>query len=307
MKYTLKQLQVFNAIASNESVSRAAEHLCMTQSAVSMSLAQLENLLDRPLFIRHGNRLTLSHWGRWLRPQARKLIQNAQQIDQGLKDQHLISGTLSLCASQTAAEHLLPKLISNIDSDFPELRIELSVENSEEVIRGLLNHEFELGIIEGRNDDSRVIQEAIFDDHLVIFTNTHHPYAHSKVVNLAQLEQARWILREHGAGTRRIFESAVHGLIDHLDVWKEYESVPVIKELVKNGSYVGCLPLLDVKREVERCELVILNTPELDMHRSLSFVWLDDLGQNPLKDCVITEAKRLVRSIQKNRINHFSD
>jgi len=235
MKYTLKQLLVFNAIASNESVSRAADELCMTQSAVSMSLAQLENLLDRPLFIRHGNRLTLSHWGRWLRPQARKLIQNAQQIEHGLKDQHLISGSLSLCASQTAAEHLLPRLVSNIDSDFPELRIELSVANSEEVIRGLLNHEFELGIIEARNDDSRVMQEAIVDDHLVVFANPHHPYATAEKVNLAQLEQARWILREHGSGTRRIFESAVHGLIEQLDVWKEYESVPVIKELVKNG------------------------------------------------------------------------
>ena len=307
MKYTLKQLQVFNAIAGNDSVSRAADELCMTQSAVSMSLAQLENLLDRPLFIRHGNRLTLSHWGRWLRPQARKLIQNAQQIDQGLKDQHLISGSLSLCASQTAAEHLLPKLISNIDSDFPELRVDLSIENSEEVIRGLLNHEFELGIIEGRNDDSRVVQEAIFDDRLVIFTNPHHPYANASKVNLAQLEQARWILREHGAGTRRIFESAVHGLIEQLDVWKEYESVPVIKELVKNGVYLGCLPLLDVRKEVERGELVILKTPDLNMQRSLSFVWLNDLGQNPLKDCVITEAKRLVRHAQKNSTDHFHD
>lgn len=305
MKYTLKQLLVFNAIANHESVSRATDELCMTQSAVSMSLAQLENLLDRPLFIRHGNRLTLSHWGRWLRPQARKLIQNAQQIDQGLKDQHLISGSLSLCASQTAAEHLLPKLISNIDSDFPELRINLSIENSEEVIRGLLHHEFELGIIEGRNDDSRVIQEAIFDDRLVIFTNVHHPYANAPKVNLAQLEQARWILREHGAGTRRIFESAVHGLIEQLDVWKEYESVPVIKELVKNGVYLGCLPLLDVQEEVGRGELIILNTPELNMQRSLSFVWLDELGQNPLKDCVMTEAKRLVRNAKKNRSNHF--
>ena len=305
MKYTLKQLQVFNAIASNESVSRAADALCMTQSAVSMSLAQLENLLDRPLFVRHGNRLTLSHWGRWLRPQARKLIQNAQQIDQGLKDQHLISGSLSLCASQTAAEHLLPRLISNIDNDFPELRIEMSVENSEEVIRGLINHEFELGIIEGRNDDSRVMQEAIVDDHLVVFSNVHHPYASSKKVNLAQLEQARWILREHGAGTRRIFESAVHGLIEQLDVWKEYESVAVIKELVQNGVYLGCLPFLDVQKEVDRGELVILNTPELNMHRSLSFVWLDELGQNPLKDCVMTEAKRLVRNSQKNKRSHF--
>lgn len=302
MKYTLKQLLVFNAIASHESVSRAAEELFMTQSAISMSLAQLENLLDRPLFLRHGNRLTLNHWGRWLRPQARKIIQNAQQIDQGLKDHHLISGSLSLCASQTAAEHLLPKLISKIDNDFPELRIELAIENSEEVIRGLLNHEFELGIIEGRNDDSRVLQESILEDHLVVFSNIHHPYVNAEQVNLAQLEQARWILREHGAGTRRIFESVIHGLIEHLDVWKEYESVPVIKELVKNGVYLGCLPYLDVKAEVERGELVILNTPELDMQRSLSFVWLEVLGPNPLKDCLMTEAKRLVRKIYKGGV-----
>lgn len=305
MKYTLKQLQIFNAIANHESVSRAAEELFLTQSAVSMSLAQLENLLDRPLFLRHGNRLTLNHWGRWLRPQARKIIQNAQQIDQGLKDQHLISGSLSICASQTAAEHLLPKIISKIDNDFPELRISMSIENSEEVIRGLLNHEFELGIIEGRNDDSRVLQDPIFDDHLVVFTNIHHPYVNAKEVNLAQLEQARWILREHGAGTRRIFEGVVHGLIEQLDVWKEYESVPVIKELVKNGVYLGCLPFLDVKAEVERGELVILNTPELNMQRSLSFVWLEDLGPNPLKDCVITETKRLVRKAQKSGFGHI--
>lgn len=305
MKYTLKQLQVFNAIASNESVSRAAIELCMTQSAVSMSLAQLENLLDRPLFIRHGNRLTLSHWGRWLRPQARNLIQNAQQIEQGLKDQHLISGSLSLCASQTPAEHLVPRLISNIDTDFPGLRIDLSIENSEEVIRGLLNHEFELGIIEARNDDNRVMQEAIVDDRLVVFTNPEHPYANDKKVSIDALKKARWILRENGSGTRRIFESAVHGLIEQLDVWREYQSVVVIKELVKNGVYLGCLPLLDVHQEVKRGELIILDTPDLNMHRSLSFVWLNELGQNPLKECVMMEAKRLIKELEKEEVNHF--
>ncbi|TEW55643.1 LysR family transcriptional regulator [Psychromonas sp. RZ22] len=305
MKYTLKQLLVFNAIASHESVSRAAAELCMTQSAVSMSLAQLENLLDRPLFIRHGNRLTLSYWGRWLKPQARKLIKSAELIDQGFKDQNLISGSLSVCASQTAAEHLIPKLISHIDSDYPELRIDLSIRNSDEVIRGLLNHEFELGIIEGRIDDSRIVQEDIVDDRLVIFTNTQHLYANEENVNLIQLEKAKWILREHGAGTRRIFETAVKGLIKDLDVWKEYESVAVIKELVKNGNYLGCLPLLDIKQEMERGELVLLNTPELNMDRSLSFVWLNGQGLNPLKDCVMAETKRLVDKMKKNKPNHF--
>ncbi len=301
MKYSLKQLAVFDAVASQESVSAAARKLSMTQSAVSMSLSQFENVLDRPLFTRQGNRLTLSHWGRWLRPKAKRLLQDAQQIQLGLHDQQLISGNLTLCSSQTAAEHILPNLISKIDSDFPELRIELMVENTDHVIQRLLNHECDLGIVEGRNDDSRINQKKLIDDHLVVFTNPHHPYAKLDVVSLAQLEQAKWVIREMGAGTRRIFDGAVHGLIENINVWKVYESVPVLKAMVKNGFYLGCLPYLDVAQEVENGQLVILPTPQLDMKRSLSFVWRKDAGENPLRDCILAEARRLIDHHEKQK------
>lgn len=294
MKYSLKQLAVFDAVANHESVSAAARKLSMTQSAVSMSLSQFENILDRPLFIRQGNRLTLSHWGRWLRPKAKRLLQDAQQIQMGLHDQQIISGNLALCSSQTAAEHLVPDIISKIDSDFPELRIELKIENTDRVIQCLLNHECDLGIIEGRNDDSRIHQKKLLDDHLVVFTNPHHPFVKASNVSLAQLEQAKWVLREVGSGTRRIFDGAVHGLLDNINVWKVYESVPVLKTMVKNGFYLGCLPYLDVAKEVENGLLQILSTPQLDMRRSLSFVWCKDAGDNPLRDCVLAEASRLV-------------
>ncbi|QYK11575.1 LysR family transcriptional regulator [Shewanella rhizosphaerae] len=298
MKYSLKQIMVFDAVASLESVSAAARKLSMTQSAVSMSLGQLENLLGRPLFIRQGNRLTLSHWGNWLRPRARRLLQDAQQIELGLHEQHLISGRFRLCSSQTAAEHLLPELISKIDTDFPELRIELTVENTENVVEGLLNYEYDFGIIEGRNDDSRLYQEQWLDDHLVVVASPHHPYAKQTNISLAQLEQARWVLREQGAGTRRIFEGAIHGVIEKLHVWKEYEHVSLLKALVKNGPYLSSLPFLDVEKEVAAGELVILPTPQLNMQRHLSFVWRCDSGENPLRDCVITEARRLSKHRQ---------
>ncbi|PKF63557.1 LysR family transcriptional regulator [Psychromonas sp. psych-6C06] len=301
MKYTLKQLAVFDAVASQESVSAAARKLSMTQSAVSMSLSQFENLMDRPLFIRQGNRLTLSHWGRWLRPKAKRLLQDAQQIELGLHDQQAISGSFPLSVSQTFAEHLLPSLISKIDTDFPELRIELTVENTEHVVNGVINHHYEMGIIEGRNDDSRVHQENLLEDHLVIISSAFHSYAKHKKVNLAQLEQAQWILREQGAGTRRIFDGAVHGLIENVDVYKEYQSVGVIKELVKNGTYLGCLPYLDVVSEVKKGTLVILPTPELNMSRSLAFIWRKDAGENPLRECIIAEAKRLIRLYKKRQ------
>lgn len=213
----------------------------------------------------------------------------------------MISGTFNLSVSQTFAEHLLPALISKVDTNFPELRIELTIENTEHVVHGVLNHDYEMGIIEGRNDDTRVHQENLFEDHLVVISSGFHAYAQYKKVSIAQLEQAKWVLRESGSGTRRIFDGAVHGLIENIDVYKEYESVGVIKELVKNGSYLGCLPYLDVAREIKKGELVILPTPDLNMTRNLAFIWRKDMGENPLKECILSCAKRVIKSYKKRQ------
>lgn len=73
---------------------------------------------------------------------------------------------------------------------------------------------------------------------------SHHPFAKRERVSMAQLEQAKWILREHGSGTRTAFESAIYGHIADLDVWREYEHIPVIRSMVANGPYLTCLPYL---------------------------------------------------------------
>nr|WP_086937452.1 LysR substrate-binding domain-containing protein [Thaumasiovibrio occultus] len=298
MRYSLKQLAVFEEVAASGSVSKAADKLALTQSAASMALSQLEKMLGRPLFERQGKRMSLTYWGTWLRPRAKKLLFDAQQIELGFYDQHLVSGEIELVASQTAAEHLLPNLISIIDRDFPELRINFKVHNTQHVIERVRNFEADIGIIEGRCDDSRLQQEIWCHDHLVIIAAKHHPYAKLERVSLAQLEQAKWVLREQGAGTRKIFDSAMHGVIDDLDVWREYEQVPVLRTLVANGQYLSCLPYLDVVQFVERGELVVLDVPELNMQRTLSFIWRTDSVENPLRDCIRREAKRMIKSRQ---------
>ncbi|UTV29225.1 LysR substrate-binding domain-containing protein [Photobacterium atrarenae] len=295
MRYSLKQLAVFDEVARTRSVSKAAENLAITQSAASMALSQLERLLGRPLFERQGKQMTMTYWGAWLRPRAKQLLFDAQQIELGFYDQHLVSGEINVAASQTVAEHLLPELISIIDKDFPELRIQLMVSNAQKVINRVRNFECDLGIIEGRCDDSRLVQEVWCHDHLVIIAAPHHPYAKMETVSLAQLEQAKWVLREQGAGTRKSFESALHGVIDDLDVWREYEHISVLRSLVKNGPYLSCLPYLDVVQHIERGELAALKVPELNMQRTLSFIWRADSIENPLRDCIRREAVRMMK------------
>nr|WP_274615286.1 LysR substrate-binding domain-containing protein [Vibrio fluvialis] len=291
----MKQLAVFEAVADCGSVSAAADKLALTQSATSMSLAQLEKMLGRPLFERQGKQMALTHWGMWLRPKAKKLLQDAQQIEMGFYDQHLLSGEIRLGASQTPAEHLVPDLISIIDSDFPEIRIELGVKSTQGVIEGILDYKYDLGIIEGRCDDNRIHQEVWCRDHLTVVASAHHPFAKRDFVSLAQLEQAKWVLREHGSGTRKTFDSSIHKLIADLDVWREYEHVPVLRSLVANGSYLTCLPYLDVERYIQSGQLVALSVPELNMERTLSFVWRADMSENPLAECIKREGLRMMK------------
>ncbi len=295
MRYSLKQLAVFDAVAECGSVSQAAERLCLTQSATSMSLSQLEKLMGRQLFERNGKQMMLSHWGKWLRPKAKKLLQDAQQIEMGFHEQHLLSGAVALHVSQTPAEHLVPDLISLIDTSFPELRIDVNVKSTKHVIEDVLDYKCDLGIIEGRCDEHRLEQEVWCRDHLTVVASSHHPFAKRERVTLAQLEQAKWILRELGSGTRKIFDSTIHHLIDDLDVWREYEHVPVIRSLVENGSYLTCLPWLDVEQHVNAGRLAMLNVPELKMERTLSFVWRRDMVDNPLVDCIKREGLRMMK------------
>ncbi|WP_028116642.1 LysR substrate-binding domain-containing protein [Ferrimonas senticii] len=298
MRFSLKQLAVFEAIARSGSVSQAAEQLDLSQSATSMALQQLERMLGHPLFERQNKRMALTVWGNWLRPKAKKILLDVRRIESGFAEQQIISGDIAVAVSQTAAEHLFPQVLRELDQDFPAVKVAMSVRNSEQVIEGIRNYQYDLGIIEGRCDDNQIQQEIWCHDHLAIVASANHPYARSAAVSFAQLERAQWVLREQGSGIRAIFESALHGHIDDLNVWREYEHVRVIKKLVAEGLYLSCLPFLDIRESIARGELVELNVPALNMKRPLTFIWRRDALENPLRDCIKLQARRVVRSIE---------
>lgn len=163
-------------------------------------------------------------------------------------------------------------------------------------MKGLINYDVELGVIEGRCDDSRISHRVWCHDHLVIVAGAHHPYAQLKQLSISHLEQATWVLREPGAGTRRVFDSAIAGVLKQIKVHREYAHVPILRTLVASNHYLSCLPYLDVVKSVESGELVILNVPEIHIERSLSFVWRSDDSDNPLRELAINEAIAMFES-----------
>ncbi|WP_095506764.1 LysR substrate-binding domain-containing protein [Paraferrimonas sedimenticola] len=295
MRYTLKQLAVFNAIAQTQSVSQAAKQLALTQSATSMALAQLERQLGRALFERQNKRMRLTSWGEWLRPRAKRLLADATQIETGLFEQHKISGELSIAVSQTPASHLFPQLVRACDQQYPEVRIEMRVANTGSVINAVRDYQCDFGIIEGRCDDVRIAQQLWCEDHLSIVASGNHPLVGKASLTLADLEQAKWVLRESGSGVRMIFDSAMHGHLGELSVWREYDHVGTILALVETGSYLTCLPYLDVAHGLADGRLVEFNFDQLNMQRPLSFIWRAEDGDNLLREKVIELAMQEVQ------------
>lgn len=271
MKITLKQLRVFDEIVRSGNVTLAAETLSMTQSAASMSLRDLEDRLDGPLFHRRGKRLSLNAYGQWLQPQAHEVLLRVEAIEvSDLEGQ--LRGHLQLGASSTIANYLLPPAISRFAELHEGVLIDLKVGNSKAVIDDLQALRIDLGLIEGTSDNPALLLTPWQADELVVIAAPHHPLSGRDMVDLEDLSKYAWILRETGSGTREIFSRAVRALIHPLKVQMELGNSEAIKHAVISGNALSCLSKLVVADEVRHGELCILQTPALELHRQLYMV-----------------------------------
>lgn len=271
MRFTLRQLQVFTAVARGESVSLAARELAMSQSAVSGSLADLERQFDLRLFERIGKRLQLSDQGRALRPRAEALCEQARELERGFSGQHQLA-ELSVGATLSIGNYLCAPLMARYMKDHPGSRVTLHVANTAEIARRVKNYEIDLGLVEGELSDPQLKVTRWRSDELCVFASPKHPLAKRRRLSDADLKSAAWILREQGSGTRQTFERAMHGLLPELDVALELEHTEAIKSAVKAGLGLGCVSRIALGDAFRHGSLVPCVVPERDFRRYFSFV-----------------------------------
>ncbi|MCF6179820.1 MAG: LysR family transcriptional regulator [Geopsychrobacter sp.] len=269
MSMTFRQLEVFVAVAKTGNVTRAAEVLRISQSAVSMSLAELERLLGEKFFDRRGKRLVMNDQGRALIPKAVGVLAQAAEIEtffSGRNDR--LTGLLRVGASSTIGNYLMPRIFGDFTASYADARIALDVGNTEHIVQELLRFNIDIGFIEGLCHQPTIETIPWRRDDLAIHVGAEHPLAQQKSVTADDLCQARWILREQGSGTREIFEAALAGKLDSLRVALELGNTEAIKEAVEAGLGISCLSLLATRRARLSGALVALKTPFIDLQRN---------------------------------------
>jgi DNA-binding transcriptional LysR family regulator len=275
MAITLRQLEIFEKVASCAHVTRASQELLLTQSAASMAIAELERLAGAPLFERQGKRLLLNDRGRRILPEVRQVLVKVRTIERFLNESVAEpKGTLNLGASTTIGNYMLPAIVGEFSRLYPSARALLQVGNAQQIETGVERGELDLGLIEGIPHIASLTATPWRRDELVVIAGPGHAWAEEKRASPGMLQDASWIMREKGSGTREIFEAAMEKKGVRFSIALELGHTEAIKKAAEAGLGVGCLSRMAVQRELDNGWLVEVATP-LNLKRTLVILTRD--------------------------------
>ncbi len=262
---TLEQLRIFVAVAEREHATRAAQDLNLTQSAVSMAVANLEARYATKLFDRIGRSIVLTEAGRVFLTEARAVLARAAAAETVLADlAGMKKGRLSLAASQTVAAYWLPPLIHMYRQRYPGVAVTLSIANTESVAAMVRDGGADIGIVEGEIDDPALNVITVARDEMVLVVSADHPWTREGVVSTMDLTTTPWVLRETGSGTRSTLETALSaaGLgPKDLDIAIELASNEAVRTAVEAGAGATVLSRLVANSGLASGSLVEINFP----------------------------------------------
>lgn len=263
-------LSAFLEVARTASFSQAAEHLHLTQPAVSKRISGLESSLGVSLFDRVGRQISLTEAGRTLLPRAQHLLLDLEDMKRAVGNlSGPVTGTLKIGTSHHIGLHRLPPTLRAFSTEYRHVRLDLRFIDSEEAYEAVLSGELELGIVTlPPAKDDRLIAREIWEDPLAFVAGNDHPLTKMQKITLAELTRHQAILPSSSTFTRqiasRLFQES--GLEMQVSMTTNY--LETIKMMASIGLGWSVLPASMADHELET-----LNIDGITLKRSLGVVY----------------------------------
>ena len=271
-----RQLAMFCAVVERESFSQAAERLGVTQPAVSLQVRALEERLEVKLLDRSGRRVEPTEAGRRLYRNAQRLLQVEEQLieDVAGAEDGLLTGTLAIGASTGPGAHLVPLLLCEFQREHPELRVSLSVWDTQAVIERVADRDVELGVVGAARRHRSLVFEPLARDEIVLAVPPGHPAAGGDVA-VDDLRAETLVVMQEGAGVRHVVEEELRraGLrLRGLDPRLELGLQESVKSAVAAGYGVAFISRTAIEGELAAGTLGFARVTGLEPSRQLYVV-----------------------------------
>jgi DNA-binding transcriptional LysR family regulator len=272
-RLTLRQLEVFLAVARLRGYSRAAEELALTQPAVSAQIRQLEDVIGEAVFDYLHKQLYLTPAGEVLERAGRDLVQRLVTLEMELAElRGVMQGVLNV-AVESSAQYFLPALLKQFCDLHPAVSVQMRVVNHAEALRGLAENADDLVVMSLIPDDRALVFVPFRENILLPVAAPSHPLAGAGGISLLQLAAHTLLLREPGSGTRRALELHCQQQAVRLQQVQQLGSLEAVRQGVAAGLGVAVLPREACTNELADGRLVALDVKGFPLRRSWCAVY----------------------------------
>ena len=206
MHITIRQLQVFEAVARQLSYTRAAEELHLTQPAVSMQVKQLESSVGLSLFEQLGKRVFMTQAGETMLRHAQTIMRHLATAREEMDElKGVDSGRLRIAVASTV-NYFATRLLATFARLHPSVQITLDVTNRETLLQKLEDNQPDVVLMGKPPKDLDLDADAFMDNPLIMIARPDHPLSKHRSIALKELTEETFVVREPGSGTRIAME-----------------------------------------------------------------------------------------------------
>ncbi len=270
------KLKVFCTVAETKSFSKTSEIIHLTQPAVSLQIQALEELYETKLFDRSSNSISLTPAGEVLYRYSKDILALYAELEKEIgKITGLIKGSITIGASTTLGNYVLPSIIVDFKKNHPKIKINVLIGNTKRVLDLLNSGVIDLGLVEGETARHKIKVESLITDELALIVPPFHPWAKKKVISVLEIPKEPFIMREEGSGTRQMIEKylAAHGIkISDMRIALVLGGTESIKEAVEGGIGISIVSRWAARKEIRYGSLKLITPKEEKMLRDFSLV-----------------------------------
>lgn len=273
MRVTWNQLRLFEAVARNNSFTRAAEELHVVQPTVSAQIKQLTDTIGLPVFEQVGKKIYLTDAGKELYQTVRELFESWDRFEMKISDLKGSKAGKLRVSIVTTAKYFIPRLLGPFCQHYPGIDVALEVVNRDQVLERLINNLDDLYIMGVPPEHLAIEKVPFLQNPLVVVAPKNHELATRKRISLTRLAKERFILREKGSGTRIAAEEFFAKRKVTLPVKMELSNNEAIKWAVAGGMGLSVLSQHAMMLEPMQDKIAVLDVEGFPIIRSWHIVY----------------------------------
>lgn len=306
LPFTLQQLRILKAIATEKNFTKAADVLYLSQPSLSKQIKRLEKNLDILLLNRENNRISLTENGKVFLQYSERILALCEESCRALIDlKNGNRGNLTVGASQTIGTYLMPRVFALFAQNHPQIDLKVQVNSTRIIAKNIINREIDIAVVGGEISEElkkNLTVENFVEDEFSLIISKSHPFAKKKKIYKDDLYHLNFIALNSNCNIRKFIDNIlIHNKIEtkKFKIIMQLNSIEAIKTAVSLGLGAAFISSSSIEKEIELKTIEIVKIENIKITRTLSIISNPECYKSKAFEFFYNELLTLKNTIKK--------